>query len=128
MINEPVVDKLVEKLGSPEHPASRYALCVVVAKRARQIIDQEQSQGPARAARQRQGNRARLPGDRLRQADDDKRLTHGKRKRPARLRAPAAERGTLFFAGFVPFYGGNFSHYDGGSDRGHRPQRGGSDL
>ena len=45
MINEPVVDKLVEKLGSPEHPASRYALCVVVAKRARQIIDQEQSQG-----------------------------------------------------------------------------------
>lgn len=45
MINEPVVDKLVEKLGSPEHPASRYALCVVVAKRARQIIDQEQNQG-----------------------------------------------------------------------------------
>ena len=45
MINEPVVDKLVEQLGTPEHPASRYALCVVVAKRARQIIDQEQSQG-----------------------------------------------------------------------------------
>ena len=44
MINEPVVDRLVEKLGTPEHPASRYALCVVVAKRARQIIDQEQSQ------------------------------------------------------------------------------------
>ena len=35
MINEPVVDRLVEKLGTPEHPASRYALCVVVAKRAR---------------------------------------------------------------------------------------------
>ena len=45
MINEPVVDRLVEKLGAPEEPASRYALCVVVAKRARQIIDQEQSQG-----------------------------------------------------------------------------------
>ena len=45
MINEPVVERLVEKLGTPEHPASRYALCVVVAKRARQIIDQEQSQG-----------------------------------------------------------------------------------
>ncbi len=44
MINEPVVDRLVEKLGTPEHPASRYALCVVVAKRARQIIDQEQNQ------------------------------------------------------------------------------------
>ena len=41
MINEPVVDRLVEKLGTPEEPASRYALCVVVAKRARQIIDQE---------------------------------------------------------------------------------------
>ena len=24
MINEPVVDRLVEKLGTPEHPASRY--------------------------------------------------------------------------------------------------------
>ena len=45
MINEPVVDRLVEKLGTPENPASRYALCVVVAKRARQIIDQEQRQG-----------------------------------------------------------------------------------
>ena len=45
MINERVVDKLVEQLGTPGHPASRYALCVVVAKRARQIIDQEQSQG-----------------------------------------------------------------------------------
>ena len=40
MINEPVVDRLVEKLGSPEEPASRYALCVVVAKRARQLIEQ----------------------------------------------------------------------------------------
>ena len=45
MINAPVVDRLVEKLGTPENPASRYALCVVVAKRARQIIDQEQNQG-----------------------------------------------------------------------------------
>ncbi len=45
MINEPVVDRLVEKLGTAEEPASRYALCVVVTKRARQIIDQEQSQG-----------------------------------------------------------------------------------
>ena len=45
MIKEPVVDRLVEKLGTPEHPASSYALCVVVAKRARQIIDQEQNQG-----------------------------------------------------------------------------------
>ena len=45
MINEPVVDILVEKLGTPENPASRYALCVVVAKRARQIIEAEKSRG-----------------------------------------------------------------------------------
>ena len=45
MLNQPSVDSLVEKLGSKEHPASRYALCVVVAKRARKIIDQEQNQG-----------------------------------------------------------------------------------
>ena len=45
MINKPSVDSLVEKLGTDGHPASRYALCVVVAKRARQIIDQEQNQG-----------------------------------------------------------------------------------
>ena len=45
MINEPVVDRLVEKLGTDGHPASRYALCVVVAKRTRQIIEQMQSAG-----------------------------------------------------------------------------------
>ena len=45
MINQPSVDSLVEKLGSKEHPASRYALCVVVAKRARQIIEAEKSRG-----------------------------------------------------------------------------------
>ena len=45
MINKPSVVSLVEKLGTDGHPASRYALCVVVAKRARQIIDQEQNQG-----------------------------------------------------------------------------------
>lgn len=45
MINEPAVDKLVEKLGTKERPASRYELCVVVAKRARQVIDQAQNQG-----------------------------------------------------------------------------------
>ncbi len=45
MINQPSVDSLIEKLGTKENPASRYALCVVVAKRARQIIDQEQNQG-----------------------------------------------------------------------------------
>ena len=39
MINEPPVDELVKAIGS------KYALCVVVAKRARQLIDQAQSQG-----------------------------------------------------------------------------------
>lgn len=45
MINEPSADSLIRKLGSEQEPASKYALCVVVAKRARQIIDQAQSQG-----------------------------------------------------------------------------------
>ena len=45
MINQPSVDSLVEKLGSKEHPASRYALRGAVAKRAGQIRDSEQNQG-----------------------------------------------------------------------------------
>lgn len=39
MINQPPVDELVRRIGS------RYALCVVVAKRARALIDQAESQG-----------------------------------------------------------------------------------
>ncbi len=39
MIQVPPVDKLVEKTGS------RYALCIVVAKRARQLIDDAQNKG-----------------------------------------------------------------------------------
>ena len=45
MINEPSVDALVRKLGSEENPVSRYELCVVVAKRTRQIIEQMQATG-----------------------------------------------------------------------------------
>lgn len=45
MINEPSVDSLVRKLGTQEQPASRYELCVVVAKRTRQIIEQMQATG-----------------------------------------------------------------------------------
>ena len=45
MINEPAVDELVRKLGSEEEPISRYELCVVAAKRTRQIIEQMQSTG-----------------------------------------------------------------------------------
>ena len=45
MVNEPSVDALVRKLGTEENPASRYELCVVVAKRTRQIIEQMQSTG-----------------------------------------------------------------------------------
>ena len=39
MINEPSVDEMIRKLGSEEEPISRYALCTVAAKRARQIIE-----------------------------------------------------------------------------------------
>ncbi len=40
MINQPPVDLLIEQLGADGQPASRYCLCVVAAKRARQIIEQ----------------------------------------------------------------------------------------
>ncbi|MBP5193853.1 MAG: DNA-directed RNA polymerase subunit omega [Clostridia bacterium] len=39
MIHEPPVDELVKKTGS------RYALCIVAAKRARQLIDDAQNRG-----------------------------------------------------------------------------------
>ena len=39
MIQEPPIDNLAAKIGS------KYALCVVASKRARQIIDQMQNQG-----------------------------------------------------------------------------------
>lgn len=45
MINEPSVDALVRKLGTEEKPVSRYELCVIVAKRTRQIIEQMQATG-----------------------------------------------------------------------------------
>ena len=40
MINKPAVDNLLKKLSEDGHTASRYELCVVTAKRARQIIEQ----------------------------------------------------------------------------------------
>lgn len=39
MINVPAVDTLIDRLGHEGQPASRYELCVVVAKRARQLIE-----------------------------------------------------------------------------------------
>lgn len=39
MLHEPPIDELAEKTGS------KYSLCVVAAKRARQIIDNAQNQG-----------------------------------------------------------------------------------
>ncbi|MBE7090748.1 MAG: DNA-directed RNA polymerase subunit omega [Clostridiales bacterium] len=45
MINEPSVEELVKKIGS------RYGLCTVCAKRARQIIDQPKPLGEEVAPR-----------------------------------------------------------------------------
>ena len=45
MINEPAVDVLIRDLGTEEDPVSRYALCVVASKRARQVIEAEKSRG-----------------------------------------------------------------------------------
>ena len=42
MINNPPVDLLIEQLGTEGQPVSRYCLCVVAAKRARQIIGGEE--------------------------------------------------------------------------------------
>ena len=45
MINEPSVDSMIRKLGTKEEPVSRYALCTVASKRARQIIEEERNAG-----------------------------------------------------------------------------------
>lgn len=45
MINEPSVDVMIRKLGTEEEPISRYALCTIAAKRARQIIETEKNLG-----------------------------------------------------------------------------------
>ena len=45
MVNEPAVDVLIRKLGTEEDPISRYALCTIAAKRARQIIETEKNLG-----------------------------------------------------------------------------------
>ena len=47
MINQPSVDVLIDKLGNEENSASRYCLCVVAAKRARQRLEHHMAQGPA---------------------------------------------------------------------------------
>lgn len=53
MINEPSVDSMIRKLGTKEEPVSRYALCTVASKRARQIIEEERNAGIRDFARQR---------------------------------------------------------------------------
>ena len=44
MINEPPIDELTGCLGE-EYNGSKYALCVVASKRARQLIDHAHNQG-----------------------------------------------------------------------------------
>ena len=46
MINEPPIDKLTEKIGE-KYKGSKYALCVVASKRARQLIEISKSQNTA---------------------------------------------------------------------------------
>ena len=45
MVNEPAVDVLIRKLGTEEDPISRYALCTIAAKRARQILAAQRNVG-----------------------------------------------------------------------------------
>ncbi|MCD8286573.1 MAG: DNA-directed RNA polymerase subunit omega [Clostridia bacterium] len=42
MINEPPVDLLIKQLSPDGREVSRYCLCVVAAKRARQILEQRE--------------------------------------------------------------------------------------
>ncbi len=46
MINEPPVDELLKNIGD-KYEGSKYALCVVVSKRARDLIDISRNQGTA---------------------------------------------------------------------------------
>ena len=54
MINEPSVDEMIRKLGSEEDPISRYALCTIASKRARQIIETERNLGHESAGRDKE--------------------------------------------------------------------------
>ena len=45
MINEPSVDEMIRKLGKEDDLISRYALCTIAAKRARQIIETQRNLG-----------------------------------------------------------------------------------
>ncbi len=50
MVNDPTVEELVTKMGVVDENgeidrASKYALCVVASKRARQIIEREHNNG-----------------------------------------------------------------------------------
>ena len=54
MINEPSVDEMIRKLGSENDPISRYALCTIASKRARQIIETERNLGHSSAGRDKE--------------------------------------------------------------------------
>ena len=54
MINEPSVDEMIRKLGTEDEPVSRYALCTIVSKRARQIIEMERNLGHESAGRDKE--------------------------------------------------------------------------
>ena len=54
MINEPSVDEMIRKLGTEEDPISRYALCTIASKRARQIIETEKNLGHPSAGRDKE--------------------------------------------------------------------------
>lgn len=54
MINEPSVDEMIRKLGTEDEPVSRYALCTIASKRARQIIETERNLGHDSAGRDKE--------------------------------------------------------------------------
>lgn len=54
MINEPSVDEMIRKLATDGNQVSRYALCTVASKRARQLISIDKSRGETREGKDKE--------------------------------------------------------------------------
>ncbi len=54
MINDPAVDTMIRKLGTEEEPVSRYVLCTIASKRARQIIENNKNHGISSAGKDKE--------------------------------------------------------------------------
>lgn len=61
MVNEPSVDALIKALGKNSdngEPVSKYALCTIASKRARQIIERDRASGNLAESKEKEVVRA----------------------------------------------------------------------